>query len=118
MRQNENAARRPRGRPQIRSDDETRDLLVEAATEEFQANGYAATCMGTVAQRAGISTKTLYRLIPTKAELFTTQFGSIEGLKVRAQWDPQISKALTYMPQAQALEDRLKTNTKTTVAQR
>ena len=72
MRQNENAARRPRGRPQIRSDDETRDLLVEAAAEEFQANGYAATCMGTVAQRAGISTKTLYRLIPTKAELFTT----------------------------------------------
>ncbi len=53
-----------------------------------------------------------------KAELFTSQFGQLEGLKVRAQWDPQISKALTYMPEAQALEDHLKPASKTTVAQR
>ncbi len=53
-----------------------------------------------------------------KAELFTSQFGQLEGLKVRAQWDPQIAKALTFMPQAQALEDRLKTGGKTTVASR
>ncbi len=43
---------------------------MEAAAAEFQANGYAATNMGTVAQRAGVSTKTLYRLVPTKADLF------------------------------------------------
>ncbi len=53
-----------------------------------------------------------------KAELFTSQFGQLEGLKVRAQWDPQISKALTFMPQAQALEDRVKTGGKTNVASR
>ena len=53
-----------------------------------------------------------------KSELFTSQFGQVEGLKVRAQWDPQINKALTFMPQAQALEDRLKTGAKTNVAQR
>ena len=53
-----------------------------------------------------------------KAELFTSQFGQMEGLKVRAQWDPQIGKALTYMPQAQALEDRLKSGNKTNVASR
>ncbi len=53
-----------------------------------------------------------------KAELFTSQFGQLEGLKVRAQWDPQIAKALTFMPQAQALEDRLKTGGKTNVASR
>ncbi len=53
-----------------------------------------------------------------KSEIFTTQFGSIEGLKVRAEWDPQINKALTFMPQAQALEERLKTGPKTNVAQR
>ncbi len=40
-----------------------------------------------------------------KAELFTSQFGQAEGMRVRAEWDPQISKALTYMPEAQALED-------------
>ena len=37
-----------------------------------------------------------------KAELFTSQFGQIEGLKVRADWDPQIKQALTYMPEALA----------------
>jgi AcrR family transcriptional regulator len=64
------ATRRPRGRPQVRADQDTHRLIVEAAAQEFQANGYAATCIANVAQRAGVSTKTLYRLIPTKAELF------------------------------------------------
>jgi AcrR family transcriptional regulator len=70
MRQIQSGVSRPRGRPPIRGDDDTRRLIIEAAGEEFRANGYAATCMNDVAQRAGISTKTLYRLIPTKAELF------------------------------------------------
>ena len=64
--------RRPRGRPQVRCDDDTRHLIVEASAQEFQANGYAATNMTAVAQRAGISTKTLYRLVPTKADLFAS----------------------------------------------
>lgn len=72
MLQNIETVRRPRGRPQIRPDDETRQLLIEAAAAEFRLYGYAGTGMGAVAQRAGVSTKTLYRLIPTKAELFTT----------------------------------------------
>jgi len=40
-----------------------------------------------------------------KAELFTSQFGQAEGLKVRAEWDPQIKQALTFMPEALALEE-------------
>jgi carboxyl-terminal processing protease len=40
-----------------------------------------------------------------KAELVTSQFGQAEGLKVRAEWDPQIKQALTYMPEALALEE-------------
>jgi AcrR family transcriptional regulator len=71
MRQIHSAAPRPRGRPQVRSDDETRHLIAEAAAREFQANGYAGTSMSSVAQSAGVSTKTMYRLIPTKADLFT-----------------------------------------------
>ncbi len=63
-------ARRCRGRPQVRSDEVTRHLIIEAARQEFQANGYAATSIANVAQHACVSTKTLYRLIPTKAELF------------------------------------------------
>ena len=72
MLQTEGTVRRPRGRPQVRPDDETRQLLIEAANAEFQRYGYAGTGMGAVAQRAGVSTKTLYRLIPTKADLFAT----------------------------------------------
>jgi carboxyl-terminal processing protease len=48
-----------------------------------------------------------------KAELFTSQFGQLEGLKVRAQADPEIGKAATFMPEAMALEDRDKSQQKT-----
>jgi carboxyl-terminal processing protease len=51
-----------------------------------------------------------------KSELFTSQFGQIEGLKVRAEWDPQISKALTFLPEAQVLADRTKQDQKTTAS--
>jgi carboxyl-terminal processing protease len=43
-----------------------------------------------------------------KSDLFTSQFGQLEGLKVRAEWDPQIAKAVTYLPEAQTLEDHSK----------
>jgi AcrR family transcriptional regulator len=62
--------RRYRGRPQLRPDDETRKIIYEAARHEFAANGFAATSTETVARRAGVSTKTLYRIVPNKAALF------------------------------------------------
>jgi AcrR family transcriptional regulator len=62
--------RRGRGRPQARCDQETRAVVFDAARHEFAASGYAATSMESVARRAGVSTKTLYRLIPNKAALF------------------------------------------------
>jgi AcrR family transcriptional regulator len=49
--------RRCRGRPQLRPDAETRQIIYEASRHEFAGNGYAATSM-------------LYRLIPNKAALF------------------------------------------------
>lgn len=39
-----------------------------------------------------------------KQEIVTIQFGQLQGLRVIADWDPEIQKALTYMPEAQALE--------------
>jgi len=39
-----------------------------------------------------------------KASIMTSQFGEQEGLRIRANWDPMIAKALTYLPQAAALE--------------
>ena len=53
-----------------------------------------------------------------KSELFTSQFGQLEGLKVRAEWDPQIAKAINFLPEAQNLQDHSKLAQKTTTASR
>ncbi|MBX4925342.1 TetR/AcrR family transcriptional regulator [Rhizobium binae] len=71
MVQNHEIEKRPRGRPQIRCDDDTRSVIIEAANRQFHENGYAAASIAAIAQEAGVSTKTLYRLFPTKADLFS-----------------------------------------------
>jgi len=43
-----------------------------------------------------------------KGELFVSEFGQEEGLKVRAQWDPMIQKGIDSLPEAQALQDNAK----------
>jgi AcrR family transcriptional regulator len=80
---------RGRGRPQARCDEETRAIIFTAARAEFAVTGYAATSMETVARRAGVSTKTLYRLIPNKAALFEAMVtdriaGFVSRVKLRA----------------------------------
>jgi len=40
-----------------------------------------------------------------REKVITSQFGQLQGLRVMADWDPMIQKALTYLPEAQALED-------------
>jgi carboxyl-terminal processing protease len=40
-----------------------------------------------------------------RAKIVTIQFGQIQGLRTLADWDPEIQKAITYLPQAQALEE-------------
>jgi AcrR family transcriptional regulator len=100
MIQIQNTVRRPRGRPQIRSDEDTLRLVIEAAALEFPANGYAATGMGAVAQRAGISTKTLYRLVPAKQDLFDMVVSDRIGRFILAIDD----EALRVLDLAEALE--------------
>jgi carboxyl-terminal processing protease len=43
-----------------------------------------------------------------KAELFTSEFGQTEGLKVRAYNDPQIQRAIELLPQAKELAENAK----------
>jgi carboxyl-terminal processing protease len=31
----------------------------------------------------------------------------LQGLRTRADWDPMIQKAITYLPEAQALQDNV-----------
>jgi len=61
-------AQRSHGQPQYRTDEETRRLIVAAATEEFLERGFSAS-VDAVARRAGVSKKTIYRVVATKAEL-------------------------------------------------
>jgi carboxyl-terminal processing protease len=49
-----------------------------------------------------------------KAELFINEFGQQEGMRVHAETDPEVQKALDLMPQAKALAE----NAKKTIAQR
>jgi AcrR family transcriptional regulator len=93
--------RRCRGRPQVRPDDETRRIIYEAARHEFAGSGYAATSIESVARRAGVSTKTLYRLIPNKASLF-------EGM-VSDRLDRFISEVNLHAADRTDLEEALRT---------
>jgi carboxyl-terminal processing protease len=43
--------------------------------------------------------------ISIKSQLLITQIGETQGLRTRADWDPMIQKALTFLPEAQALQD-------------
>lgn len=61
--------KRPRGRPQNRSDTETKHLILQTATQVLLENGYTATRMETVAREAGVAKRTIYRFWTTKSEL-------------------------------------------------
>lgn len=79
MVQNHEIEKRPRGRPQIRCDDDTRSVIIDAASAQFHESGYAAASISAIAQAAGVSTKTLYRLFPTKADLFASMVSDRTG---------------------------------------
>lgn len=67
---NKNATKRPRGRPQVRCDDDTRAIVLSSARKRFLEAGYASSCINDIAQDAGVSTKTVYRLFESKGEIF------------------------------------------------
>jgi AcrR family transcriptional regulator len=91
--------RRFRGRPQVRADCDTRQVIYDAARHVFADSGYAATSMESVARRAGVSTKTLYRLIPNKAVLFEGMVSDridrfVSGINLQAIDHSDIDEAL------------------------
>ena len=45
--------------------------------------------------------------IQIKEKIFTIQFGQLQGLRTQADWDPMIQKAISYLPEAQALQDNV-----------
>jgi AcrR family transcriptional regulator len=102
MLQRNKTVKRGRGRPQARPDEVTRHLIHEAARQEFLSSGYAATCMEQVAARAKVSTKTLYRLVPTKSALFEEMVTArldefFAGIAADAVDSPDLASALETM---------------------
>jgi carboxyl-terminal processing protease len=45
--------------------------------------------------------------ISIRSQVLITQIGETQGLRARADWDPEIQKALTFLPEAQALQDNV-----------
>jgi AcrR family transcriptional regulator len=58
------------GRPRQMSERQRRGHLVAVAGKMFLHKGYRCTTMDEIAQRAGMSKKTVYQLFSTKSELF------------------------------------------------
>jgi carboxyl-terminal processing protease len=91
-----------------------RDLTVDdAVMQEFKAFLKSKNIEYTDQDIAGVQD---WLKESIKSDLFTSQFGQLEGLKVRAEWDPQIAKAVTFLPEAQTLQDHLKLAQKTNPA--
>jgi AcrR family transcriptional regulator len=70
MAQDKATVKRPRGRPSLRSEHETRQLLIKAAGDVFLTAGYSGTSIEAVARQAGMSTRTIYKTVKNKAQLF------------------------------------------------
>jgi AcrR family transcriptional regulator len=64
------APRRGRGRPKVRSDEDQKTIIIHAALALFVNQGYAATTMNDIAAECRVSKRTLYRLFPSKTDLF------------------------------------------------
>src|SRR5258708_32049423 len=87
------------GGREVGPDDETRRIIYEAARHEFAGGSFAATSTETVARLAGVSTKTLYRLIPNKEALFEAMVSDrldrfLQDVNLRAVEHDDIEKAL------------------------
>lgn len=98
MVESSHAPMRGPGRPPLRSDDETRALIIAAAARAFLETGYIRTGIDTIARDAGVSTRTLYRLFATKEDLLKeamdaridAAFGSLDAARVTGS-DPHAS---------------------------
>jgi AcrR family transcriptional regulator len=61
--------------PMAWNTEETKRRLLQAATEEFAANGLHGTRMDAIAKRAGINKERLYNYFGAKEQLFATVLG-------------------------------------------
>lgn len=82
----------------------TRQRLIEEATKEFLAHGFAGANIDRIADAARISKKTLYKVVSTKLELFTLvvrerlqELGSPELMLAADEQDPRAALRRSLM---------------------
>src|SRR5271170_1612089 len=73
------AAPRRGGRPSRLQAEQKRGLIIDVATALFLDQGYGATSIEAVAQRAGISKRTFYARFRDKPDLFSAVIHQIIG---------------------------------------
>jgi TetR/AcrR family transcriptional regulator, mexJK operon transcriptional repressor len=66
----DNAPRRPRGRPRLEDAAQIESRLLDIALKEFLAHGYGGTSLTQIVRAAGISKTTLYTRFASKEDLF------------------------------------------------
>lgn len=64
------AAKRRVGRPSAREAELKQEAMLEAALEEFSRHGFHGASVRAIAERAGVSTRTMYNRYPDKVALF------------------------------------------------
>jgi AcrR family transcriptional regulator len=91
---------------------ERREMVLDAAVAEFAAHGLAGTSTENVARKAGISQPYVFRLFPTKKELFLALvercFQRVEETFILAAGDRTGDEAMEAMGEAyeRLLDDR------------
>lgn len=74
-------ARRRAGRPSAREAENKHAAMLEAALEEFSRHGFHGASVRAIAERAGLSTRTLYNRYADKVALFAAslELSSLQG---------------------------------------
>ena len=86
-----------RGRPQASS----REMLQEAAFELFLENGYEATTIGQITQRAGVSRNTFFNYFASKSDVFWIDLdASLATVSARLLNAPLDTPAITVVRDA------------------
>lgn len=114
------------GRPPLRSEDETRALIISAAARAFLETGYIRTGIDTIARDAGVSTRTLYKLFAAKEDLLKeametridAAFGRLDAARLAGS-DPRTSLEALLLGYARlALSDEAVRLTRLVAAER
>jgi AcrR family transcriptional regulator len=77
--------RRRVGRPNAREAERKHEAMLDAALEEFSRHGFHGASVRAIAERAGLSTRTLYNRYADKVALFAA---CLELSALRDAWEP------------------------------